>query len=68
MTTDHDTEKKRMMLRYAQLIFRKQHVEKANGIPLTPDEESEIASILAAVGLPHEAIIRFVTEGILETM
>ena len=52
------------MLRYAQLVFKKQN----SGKPLPEVEESEIARLLQEIGLSHEAIIKSVTENLIDSM
>ena len=53
------------MLRYMELIYRKQ---KGGEQALTVKEEGEVTSLLAEIGLSHEAIVKIVTEGILSKM
>lgn len=53
------------MLRYMELIYKKQ---KGGEQALTAQEEGEVTSLLAEIGLSHEAIVKIVTEGILSKM
>lgn len=55
---------KQKMLRYAQLAFKKQKSET----PLTQSEEVELASLPAEIGLSPAAIIKAVTESLLDKM
>ena len=60
-----NNDKKTQMLRYMELIYRKQ---KGGEQALTVKEEGEVTSLLAEIGLSHEASVKIVTEGILSKM